>query len=177
MSQASARTVTASRGGHWRAHNSVACCPAHEDRRTSLSLWNRPKRQFRVRCHAGCDYMLVLNTLRSLDIVGGYCIFAPPSLLELAWRRRVEEADAAKREGQARTCWEEALLIDDTPAEKYLRDRGLTSPLPPPLRFHPTCRHLSGKHQSNRGAGSVDKGSWMVKLPSLTSARERSYED
>jgi hypothetical protein len=145
MSQTDARTVTAGLRGRWYGRYGTARCPTHEDRHPSLSLWNRPDGQLGLCCHAGCDSMAVLNALRGLRLVDGHSTFTPPSPQELARRRRLEEAEAAKRESQAQSCWGEALPIGGTLAEKYLRARGITCPLPPTLRSHPACWHLSGK--------------------------------
>ena len=64
-----------------------------------------------------------------------------PDPARLAERDRERRAEAERRAAQARACWQEALPIDGTPAESYLRGRGITCPLPATLRFHPACWH------------------------------------
>ena len=46
-----------------------------------------------------------------------------------------------KKRKQAKALWNESVDIENTTAERYLRDRGITLPLPPSLRFHPSLRH------------------------------------
>lgn len=57
-------------------------------------------------------------------------------------RRRANEQRAAERTiGWCKAVWRECLAIPRTPAEQYLRGRGLTLEIPPSLRFHPGLRH------------------------------------
>ncbi len=41
----------------------------------------------------------------------------------------------------AREIWEASQPAENTDAERYLRGRGITIPLPPTLRFHPSMKH------------------------------------
>jgi Toprim domain len=52
--------------------------------------------------------------------------------------RRVDHAEAVQR------IWEESRSAAGTPAERYLRRRGITLPMPPSLRFHSGLKHPSG---------------------------------
>ena len=87
----------------------------------------------------------VLDALRGLGLVSGTGRYAPPDASELARLRQAREAEAAKREAQAFACWREAQPIDGTLAERYLRGRGISCPLPDTLRFHPACWHPTAK--------------------------------
>ena len=49
--------------------------------------------------------------------------------------------EARRRARQARWCWRGTRALAGTPAERYLRSRGITGPLPRTLRFHPACWH------------------------------------
>lgn len=61
--------------------------------------------------------------------------------------KAAEEAEAKKHEKQAQRLWGEALPIQGTPAETYLRARAITTDLPDTLRFHPAAWHgPSAKH-------------------------------
>ena len=42
----------------------MACCPAHEDRKPSLSISSGRDGKVLVRCHAGCDQRDVIAILR-----------------------------------------------------------------------------------------------------------------
>ena len=46
---------------------------------------------------------------------------------------------------QAKATWAETVPIAGTLAETYLRNRAIISPLPPTLRFHPSCWHQSAR--------------------------------
>src|SRR5690606_1203180 len=87
----------------------------------------------------------VKEALRGLGLVEGRGSFTPPNPSEIARRRAEDEAEAVKREKQARAVWSEALPVHGTIAETYLRGRGITCPLPDSLRFHPACWHASAR--------------------------------
>src|SRR4051812_10908600 len=83
-----------------------------------------------VRCHAGCDQEAVLAALCSGGLWGG----PPAGLPERA--AATGEATAA-----ALAVWRRTVPIAGTPAEAYLRSRGIKC-APPTLRFHPALRHV-----------------------------------
>jgi hypothetical protein len=79
-----------------------------------------------------------------LGLVDGYGTMPFLSSRKLARRPVGDEANVAKNEKQARSCWAETMRIEGTSAQFYLRHRGITGALPPTLRFHPACWHQSG---------------------------------
>jgi nucleotide-binding universal stress UspA family protein len=85
---------------------------------------------------SGCDFRDILAAagLRSGD-------YAPPDPARIAQREAERRAEAMKRAAQAERLWGEAQPIGGTPAERYLRARGIWCDLPPALRFHPACWH------------------------------------
>ena len=85
---------------------------------------------------AGCDFREILG---AAGVAPGGC--APREPAALARREAERKAEAAKRARQAERLWREAAPIAGTAAERYLRGRGITCPLPPTLRFHPDCWH------------------------------------
>ena len=59
-------------------------------------------------------------------------------------KRDGEEAKAAARDKKVKNAhriWHDAVAIDGTPAEAYLRHRGIRLELPPTLRFQPRLAH------------------------------------
>ena len=64
--------------------------------------------------------------------------WTPCAALALSEARRGE---VKKRDGRARAVGKGALPIHGSPAETYLRGRGITCALPETLRFHPECWH------------------------------------
>ena len=137
-----AREITHALGGRWRGSYGTARCPAHDDRSPSLSLRDGRDGRLLAYCHAGCDWRAVADALRGLGLLpgrGGTVGLVDPA--GRAERAREEREEAARRARQARWCWRGARPLAGTPAERYLRSRGIAGPLPPTLRFHPACWH------------------------------------
>jgi hypothetical protein len=90
-----ARTLGGRRaGGGW-----IACCPAHEDRKPSLSITGAKGGKVLVRCHAGCEQARVVAALRSRGLWIGnsprrFTRFAPR--IVVAVRRGRDEANVPK---------------------------------------------------------------------------------
>lgn len=136
-----AQSITAALGGRWYGRYGLARCPAHGDRKPSLSLSNAPDGRLLAHCKTGCAFTDVLDALRGLGLVEGHGTVPTLDPVQLARRQAEERAEAEKRARQARACWAEALPIDGTLAEHYLRGRGITCALPDTLRYHPDCWH------------------------------------
>ena len=136
-----ARGIALALRGHKAGRGWLAPCPAHDDRRPSLSLADGCDGRLLAHCHAGCEWPAILDALRGLGLVKGRGDGRLPDPTELARRRHEREADAARRAARAERCWREAQPIAGTLAERYLRGRGVTVPLGEALRFHPACWH------------------------------------
>ena len=131
--------------GRWYRRYGSACCPAHGDRHPSLTLANAPDGRLLLHCKTGCTFGEVLDALGLLGFVEASGRRPETDLAELARAREADRQEAEKRAAQAAACWSEARPIRGTPAETYLRARGITCPLPPALRFHPACWHPDAK--------------------------------
>ncbi|RIA56051.1 AAA family ATPase [Dichotomicrobium thermohalophilum] len=61
-----AKTLTQSLGGTWHDDSGygTACCPAHDDKKPSLSISPGDMRRVVVHCHAGCGQEAVIGALR-----------------------------------------------------------------------------------------------------------------
>lgn len=138
-----ARTLTQSLGGKWYGRYGLACCPAHGDRKPSLSLADARDGRLLLNCKTGCAFTDILDALRSRGALSPDYRASPPSPAEVARRKAEDEAAADAAEKRALACWREAQPIRDTIAEAYLRGRGITCALPDSLRFHPDCWHPS----------------------------------
>lgn len=137
-----AERITRALSGRWHGRYGTAMCPAHQNTRTpALSLSCGEDGRLLARCHAGCDFPSILDALRGLGLVEGHGHYSPPSAADLARIKAAEEAEAKKRETQALALWRVAMPIQGTPAEVYLRGRGITADLPESLRFHPEAWH------------------------------------
>jgi len=119
------------------------------DRSPSLSVRDRDDGGILVHCFALCDWQLVLNELRKLglrdDCKRGYVPARPLP---------IEPNPIALK------IWHECVAIENTPAELYLRARGVTIPLSSSLRYHRGLPYCDG--------GSI--GMSAVVLPCMVAA-------
>jgi hypothetical protein len=68
-----------------------------------------------------------------------------PPLPERAPIAADSPAEAERRRALALSIWRFTKPLEGTPAEAYLRSRGIVGALPPSLRFHPSVRHTGTK--------------------------------
>ena len=127
--EAEGRDIVERLGGEWRGSGGLCRCPAHDDRSPSLSV--RPgERRLLFHCFAGCETRNVLRALSALKLLGSG---PEPGGSETA----PSPADpGARHRGAAQRLWAAARTIRDSPAETYLRSRGLALAVSD-LRFHP----------------------------------------
>ena len=136
-----AREVTINLGGKWHHKYGAAPCPVCQS--------GRHKAQNALTIADGRNGGLVLDCKKSacafLDILAAAGVtsgsYKSPDPETLAKREAEQLKEAKKRAAQAKAIWSEALPIDGTLAETYLRGRGITCALPKSLRFHPQCWH------------------------------------
>lgn len=139
------QTLAASLGGHKVGNSWIARCPAHNDRRPSLSIRDAGNGRVLVHCHAGCSQVAVISTLRARGLWSD----KGPRHRPDCWRQRgsigtTEDKDA-NRTGAALHLWTASEPAEGTLVETYLRSRGLTLTPPKTLRFHAALRHPSGR--------------------------------
>lgn len=131
-------------------------CPVHDDRTPSLSV--RPgKRRLLFHCFAGCETGEVIRALGTLQLLG-------PKLSGQDWSTASEPADPGRRNrGAAARLWSAGRPIGKSPAEAYLRSRGLTLPASD-LRYHPRTPYGRGAQAIFRPAllAAVRDGSGLV---------------
>ena len=126
--EAQGRQIVERLGGGWQRDRGMCRCPAHDDRTPSLSV-RLGERRLLFHCFAGCETRDVLRALHSLKLL------AP----ELAPDRPMvpEPADpGGVHRGAAARLWAAARPIGRSPAEAYLRRRGLALEVSH-LRYHP----------------------------------------
>ena len=140
-----AQHLTQALGGHWRGQSGNAPCPVCQPERRrdqdGLSLRNTRGRLL-LHCHKSeCAFA---------DIVRAAGL---PPVGPLDYPKNDPGVDAeafqndGKREGQANAIWAEAIPVQGTLADAYLRRRCITCPLPNTLRFHPRGWHQTGQHR------------------------------
>ncbi|MBX8812136.1 hypothetical protein HBA91_05840 [Ochrobactrum sp. MR34] len=138
----SARTITKALNGHWHGRYGLCLCPAHANTRSpALSISDGYDGRLLLRCHAGCDFLSILDALKGLGLVEGSGHYAPPSYEEMEAHKLKELDKAKKQEARALECWNVAKPIHGTLADTYLRSRGITSTVGECLRFHGSCWH------------------------------------
>lgn len=140
-----ARAITLALGGKWYGRYGLCRCPAHGDRKPSLSLSEGQNGRLLAKCFVGCSFPDIAAALRDLGLVEGGGAYVAPDPLAIAQREAQGRAEAAKRGAQAERLWQETQPLAGSPAEAYLRGRGIVGPLPPSLRFHPACWHQTAK--------------------------------
>lgn len=119
-------------GGGW-----IALCPAHDDRKPSLSIGIGTNNRLLLYCHAGCTFEAVINAIAAASdgITTGEVVI--PKLDLTGFRR-------AQKQKFALGIWCAAGPAKGTVVETYLRARGITLAAPDSLRFHPTLQHPDG---------------------------------
>jgi hypothetical protein len=138
-----AETIAKSLGGRRAGGGWIARCPAHEDRKPSLSITEAKGGKVLVRCFAGCEQARVIAALRSRGLWIGNSprrFNRPAPRVAAAAQRR----DEAQRSKAALAIWRSATPPDGTLVGTYLISRGLCLPPPPRLRFHAWLKHPAG---------------------------------
>lgn len=138
-----ARSLTTALGGRWYGRYGTAPCPVCQPERrndqNALTLADGRDGRLLANCKkSACAFSEIIHATGMAP--GGY---TPPDPTAITQRHRKEMAQVEKRARQAERCWREALPINGTIAETYLRGRGITCNLPDTLRFHPSCWHAS----------------------------------
>ncbi len=110
----------------------LTCCPAHDDKNPSLSIWLDSKGKLGLKCYSGCSYKSIISTikLRGFDTK------------QKAVHSDNLTGDIAKKDwsDKAQYIWDKAISIYNTPAEKYLQFRGCIVPECEDIRYLPAYK-------------------------------------
>jgi hypothetical protein len=136
-----ARDLTTALGGKWRRRYGAAPCPVcqPERRKEQDALTLADGGDGRLLAHCKKSSCAFTDILAAAGLAPG--AYLAPDPAELARREAERRAEVERRARQASRLWWEAVPICGTPAERYLRGRGITCALPPSLRFHPAAWH------------------------------------
>jgi hypothetical protein len=140
-----AKSLTITLGGKWSGTSGLACCPSHDDHTPSLSIAYGDDGRPLLHCFAGCFFRDIRAALDRLGHMTGANDPLPPDPVRQAARKAETAAQAAKRSKIACQLWDKAVPIIGTPAERYLKGRGITCVLPDTLRYIGNCWHSSAK--------------------------------
>lgn len=116
------------------------CCPFHDDRKPSFVVTDDIGLYYCHGCHATrdvIDFVRAIHRCGFLDAVKHIC-GTIPALAVARNRERAKKLDRAHlvmTMNYARFQWQDSVPIEGTPAELYLRQRGITGPIPPALRY------------------------------------------
>jgi hypothetical protein len=140
-----AETIAKALGGRKAGGGWTARCPAHNDRKPSLSICDADDGTVLVRCHAGCDQSDVIAALQSRRVWNNDNRRHGPRSHKSNHSVAIEPGeDTRKRIEAALALWRATQPADGTLVERYLHSRGLHDVPPSILRFHAGLRHPSG---------------------------------
>jgi putative DNA primase/helicase len=145
-------------GGRRSGHGWVARCPAHDDRDPSLSIADGSHGQLLLRCFAGCGWSAIRDALGARSLWPGREAYSPG--LPRAWgisHRRCPPVLQHDQLGFLRRIWGNATPAPGTDLEIYLRNRALTTPVPPTLRYA-RLRHRESSRRLPCMLGAVQDG-------------------
>ncbi len=114
----------------------IARCPAYQDANPSLSVRESETGRVLMYCFAGCDYARISDALGLSEV-------RRPERERASQPRLADNSRARRNLAAAARIWHEAAPAGGSPAERYLRARGICIAIPDTLRFHPSCPHPS----------------------------------
>jgi hypothetical protein len=126
-----ARELVERLGGNWAPHCGMCRCPAHADRRPSLSV-RAGRTRLLLHCFAGCKASDILRILQQQGLIDPAA--AAPPFEAILGPVPVASPEVALR------VWGGGRTIAGTPAEAYLAGRGLQTGSAE-LRYHPRTPH------------------------------------
>lgn len=124
------RALVERNGGRWTGEGGLCRCPAHDDKRPSLSV-RIGRSRILLHCFAGCHTADILRRLRSAGMP--LDDRSPPETTRKGSALGEPSAAAIRLWGRARP-------IGGTPAEQYLRARFIDTDTGE-LRYHPRTPH------------------------------------
>ena len=137
----------------------MARCPAHDDRKPSLSIRDANDGKILLHCHAGCGQDRVIAALQSRGLWKKHGLSQPMCAAPNATGGSRPHLDGTKRADAALAIWQAGGPVGGTAVETYLASRGLRLAVPQTIRFHAGLKHPSG-------------GIWPVMLALVTRGSE-----
>ena len=136
-----AREITSFLRGKWYGSYGAAPCPVcqpeSKQEQTALTVSDSVNGRLLANCkRLNCTFT---DILAAAGIGAGD--YQRPDDSEIARREAERRAEATRKAAQAQMCWSDSWAIFGTPAETYLRGRGITCKLPHSLRYHPRAWH------------------------------------
>ena len=115
-------------------------CPFHEDSTPSFFVNDQKGIYGCLGCHVGGDAITFIQAVEHLNFAAAVARLEGASGMRITSpsierRKSLKIEDDGGKTKAALKLWNECAPIDGTPAENYLRKRGITIPLPPTLRY------------------------------------------
>lgn len=119
-------------GDEWKC-----CCPFHNDRSPSLSIYSGGKRWYCFGCGKGGDVIDFVRELHQIEFRAAAAMLAEGDMPAVAVTPITNAPERTKEERieEARAIWRAASPATGTLAETYLRFRGLDLAVPETIRF------------------------------------------
>ena len=112
----------------------VGCCPFHADKSPSFTIFDGGQRFYCFGCAAGGDVLDYVQRLHAVTLREAVDLLEGGNLPVVSVRAPEAAPDRDTVE-EARKVWRSSGPIAGTPAEAYLRSRGILISLPDSLRF------------------------------------------
>lgn len=128
-------------GNEWKA-----CCPFHPDRSPSFTIFAGDRRFHCFGCGASGDVLDFVQRSRSVTLIEAARMLGAGMLPKLATRAVPVRDGKPENVARARRIWRDAAPVSDTPAQAYLRRRGITIEAPPAFRFARLSHPDGGDH-------------------------------
>lgn len=116
-------------GDEWKA-----CCPFHEEKNPSFTIYNGGERFYCFGCGAKGDVLDYVRLLHGLTLPQAAARLQGESFPTLAPRPARSEV-TRDTTAEAILIWNNAVAAEGTPADTYLRSRGLHLAIPETIRF------------------------------------------
>lgn len=152
---AEADRLTRALGGTWHGSSGMACCPAHDDRSSSLSI-SPGRTTILLHCFAGCEFIDIIRAARGSGALRGTSKSSDRA------DRPAPNTDYAPL---ARKIWADAGSLSGTRGERYMLARGVVGPWNE-LRYHPRTPFGAGSMVTFRPAliGAVRDDSGLIAI-------------
>lgn len=116
------------------AQGGVACCPFHDDRNPSFSIFANNTRFHCHGCGASGDVIAFVQRAHGVGFSEAIAMLTDGTI-PVPEPTASDPPDNVDRIQEARALFEQAISAEGTPAETYLRSRGITITVPPSIRF------------------------------------------
>ena len=115
-------------------------CPAHDDTTPSLIFWDGHT-SIRFKCFSGCEPLDIIDALRKRGLWDGTRTNGDATSVAAKPKPQSDANGARSNRDFALSVWRASEPLLGSPADRYLRGRGLALPMRGSgvARFHPAC--------------------------------------